>query len=548
MWLTPQYLAGGLPLLLHLFTAYTPPHRCFIEGCDIGTDLQFDTSFLAFSIPSDDSSSTFLRESMGYDECSMYQRLNGSSLVCSKDQFSKEPSSCSKFVYDRSEFPATITTELDLVCDQVQRRHFMGSVMMMGLTLGSLLGGPIGDKIGRKKAMFIGITVAVPCVFLGGFTTNYELYIVLRLLACTTIVFSWISAHNFQIEYFSKSYRRVALTLNNLTSHIIGFTLPLLAYYFRHWSTLHVVVAVTSSLAIPTYFVIPESYRWLATNGRWQEAETILKEMAHTNGKVISEKDAQAIRTALQTISQEAKAAKEVQLTVYDMFGSHFYRKTLILMGLWISGILSYYALALNVDGLAGDIFVNYVVTTLADIPAHLSVFLLVDSLGRRKCMASSFIGLGISCLLMAFVPKQNSTLILLLYLVGKYCASFGISMCWLVTSELYPTNLRSQAVGTCSMVARIFGMTSSFISELAVIWSPLPMLVMGVPSILAGVSSLLLPETTGKALPETLEEAMELDYPMKVMPNLVLDESMSESEEECVGLLDSMEVHESIG
>lgn len=109
---------------------------------------------------------------------------------------------------------------------------------------------------------------------------------------------------------------------------------------------------------------------------------SILQEMAQTNGKMVSEKDAQAIRTALQTISQEAKAAKEVQLTVYDMFGSHFYKKTLILMGCWVSGILSYYALTLNVGDLAGDIFVNYVVTSLADIPAHLSVFFLVDSLG----------------------------------------------------------------------------------------------------------------------------------------------------------------------
>lgn len=64
----------------------------------------------------------------------------------------------------------------------------------------------LGDKIGRKKAMFIGITVAVPCVFLGGFTRNYGLYILLRLVACTTIVFSWISAHNFQVkfQYFLK--------------------------------------------------------------------------------------------------------------------------------------------------------------------------------------------------------------------------------------------------------------------------------------------------------------------------------------------------------
>lgn len=61
MWLTPQYLAGGLPLLLHLFTAYTPPHRCYIEGCDFGTNHPFNSSFLSFSVPTDGSSSTFLR-------------------------------------------------------------------------------------------------------------------------------------------------------------------------------------------------------------------------------------------------------------------------------------------------------------------------------------------------------------------------------------------------------------------------------------------------------------------------------------------------------
>ena len=28
------FVSGGLPLLLHLFTAYTPEHRCFVPGCD----------------------------------------------------------------------------------------------------------------------------------------------------------------------------------------------------------------------------------------------------------------------------------------------------------------------------------------------------------------------------------------------------------------------------------------------------------------------------------------------------------------------------------
>ena len=48
------------------------------------------------------------------------------------------------------------------------------------------------------------------------------------------------------------------------------------------------------------------------------------------------------------------------------------------------------------------------------------------------------------------------------------------------MTVELYPTNLRSQAVGFCSMIARIFGLVVPFVANLALIWKPLPMVVLG--------------------------------------------------------------------
>ena len=69
--------------------------------------------------------------------------------------------------------------------------------------------------------------------------------------------------------------------------------------------------------------------------------------------------------------------------------------------------------------------------------------------------MMLTLIGLGSSCLFMAIIPKNLGGLVLTMYLFGKFCASSVTSICWLYTSELYPTNLRSQAMGTCSMVAR---------------------------------------------------------------------------------------------
>ncbi len=55
----------------------------------------------------------------------------------------------------------------------------------------------------------------------------------------------------------------------------------------------------------------------------------------------------------------------------------------------------------------------------------------------------------------------------------------------------------------------RIFGTTSSYIPELASIWAPLPMLVLGVPTIASACLALTLPETRGRPLPQTLEEAL---------------------------------------
>ena len=97
-------------------------------------------------------------------------------------------------------------------------------------------------------------------------------------------------------------------------------------------------------------------------------------------------------------------------------------------------------------------------------------------------------------------------------WVVGKGTAGAAFVLVWLVTSEIYPTNLRSQALGTFSTLAKIFGLLCPFVSSLASVWSPLPMLVLGVPTMLAGLASaLLLPETKKEDLPQSMREAREI-------------------------------------
>ena len=77
------------------------------------------------------------------------------------------------------------------------------------------------------------------------------------------------------------------------------------------------------------------------------------------------------------------------------------------------------------------------------------------------------------------------------------------MNVVWLYTSELYPTNLRAQALSACSLVARILGMGAPFVAKLSAVTPWLPMLLMGLPAGLAGLVALRLPETKGRSLTE---------------------------------------------
>ena len=86
--------------------------------------------------------------------------------------------------------------------------------------------------------------------------------------------------------------------------------IPINAYIFcllihlnRHWSNMHLWTGLVSCLALPGFFFVPESPRWLASNNKKEEAETIFKQIAKTNGKELGEKDEKVIKDILNEVS-----------------------------------------------------------------------------------------------------------------------------------------------------------------------------------------------------------------------------------------------------
>ena len=69
----------------------------------------------------------------------------------------------------------------------------------------------------------------------------------------------------------------------------------------------------------------------------------------------------------------------------------------------------------------------------------------------------------------------------------------------------------RNNGMGIASVCARVGGMIAPFFLYFDRIWTPLPMLLFGALSVAGGILCLILPETTGKPLPQSVAEMHEV-------------------------------------
>ncbi|KMQ89276.1 solute carrier family 22 member 21-like protein [Lasius niger] len=92
--------------------------------------------------------------------------------------------------------------------------------------------------------------------------------------------------------------------------------------------------------------------------------------------------------------------------------------------------------------------------------------------------------------------------------MAGKLCITAAFTTTYVYTAELFPTTLRNTLLGFCSMTGRIGSMLSPQTPLLAQIMPSLPFILFGSMGIIAGILSLILPETLGTKLPDTIWEA----------------------------------------
>lgn len=277
--------------------------------------------------------------------------------------------------------------------------------------------------------------------------------------------------------------------------------LAFLAYYIRDWRALILVTVLPGAFFVFTFTMVPESPRWLLSEGRVKEAEEIMKDAAIINGVMT----AKPIR-----LVAHSKDKEHPKHQMKDLFKHRGLRVvTLVLMFVWFTCSLVYYGISLNLKNLSGDIYTNFAIAAAMEIPAYISIIFFISWSGRQKSLFIFLIGTAASCWCsMRYTHSTNTFIIGMLAASGKFFITATFAVIYVFSAELFPTVIRNIGMGVVSFTNRMGGVLAPFVVLMGEYDRSLPMLVFVVLAFVAAILSLWLPETNGKALPETVEDS----------------------------------------
>ncbi|XP_055348955.1 beta-alanine transporter-like [Paramacrobiotus metropolitanus] len=497
----PACIPGGMHSFSQLFLVATPAHSCRIPV----NATQQNTSIFIPRLVSSNS------------QCQMYDLdYSNESLLQSFTPSNTTPVTGCKYGwdYDRSVYLSSTVTEWDLVCSHAYLPTLSLSVHTFGSLCGSLLLGYIGDRFGRKTAYYIAITLQLASGVATAFAPNFLVFCVIRFVNGLTTIPVWIFPLIMGLELIGPS-RRAPVGITMSLIYTLGvLSLGGIAYFIRDGVTLQLTVTLSFSFLIFWWWLLPESPRWLMSQGRFEDMVTIVKQVARWNRKQLTEEQINVWRGAYETERKAASldADKVVRYSPLDLFRTPNLRmKTILMIFNSFSNNLVYNGLNFFVPQLGDNEHMSFLWSSIVEVPSYFILYFTLDRFGRKMTIMSTMcIGGMLSLLAAVTVTFVNHTPMMVLVLGAKFCINLSFFIVDLMVSELIPTVVRGEGATLTQTVSAIGLCISPAISYWGQQNQMGPLLLFGVLALAGGAVILRLPETANVKLPDTLQEGEE--------------------------------------
>ena len=347
---------------------------------------------------------------------------------------------------------------------------------LIGEVIGALFFGRLSDKLGRRNLFMVTLGVYLVGSGLTALTPAGPYWFIFlyftRIVAGMGIGGEYAAINSAIDEMIPAKYRgRVDLAVNGTywAGAILGtiVTLFLLNHVAPTWGW-RIAYLVGPVLALVIIFVrrnLPESPRWQIMHGRQEAAEGSIQEI---------EQDVRATKGTLPPVDQ----GRELEIRPTERFGyltllrvlfKRYPSRSVLVAALMITQSFLYNAIFFT-SGLVLEYYFHVSPTNTGyyffafaagNLAGPLLLGHLFDTVGRKVMISSTYILAGILLIVTAFLFKQgmlDATTQTVCWAVVFFFASAGASAGYLTASEVFPLEVRAQAIAVFFAIAQIFG------------------------------------------------------------------------------------------
>ncbi|XP_060810349.1 organic cation transporter protein [Amyelois transitella] len=399
---------------------------------------------------------------------------------------------------------STIINEREWVCERASYAPFSQSMYFAGSLLGVTFFGWLGDTYGRLPA-FIGANIMG---LIGNIATIFTVgrwdFAIARLVAGTANDACYLMMYLIILEFIGSRHR----TWVSSAAGVLGgagplMLTPVLALWLKNWRTVVVATTAPGLLALVTPWIVPESVRWLASNGKVNRAVAILKRFERINKKEIPE-------DVLNEFIISSNNKRMTDESLLALLRSPKLRKcVIVLIVVTIVGGVGIDAVVRMSESIGSDFFVTFAISSFAEVPALALITVTLDRFGRRAVIATTLAIGSVFSFICAFVPRGLTQA--LIAVTVRLFVNMAISGSAQLAPELLPTPVRSSGNSFIHVTAYMATILSPFIVYSSTIWLPMPLVTIGVLSSVGALCSLLLPETKGQPMPQTIMDGERL-------------------------------------
>jgi MFS family permease len=352
----------------------------------------------------------------------------------------------------------------------------IGTVYLVGEVIGALVFGRLSDQLGRRKLFTWTLAVYLVGTGLTAFTAKGSGWIIYlyatRIIAGLGIGGEYSAINSAIDEMMPARYRgRTDVWING--TYWLGAILGTLGSFLllnsmRPNEGWRVAFLLGPALALVILFVrrnLPESPRWLITHGHAQEAEEQMRkieEMAVRDGQRLDPVPEDAaitivperrygyltlLRVAFRRYPQRAILGATLMITQSFLYNAIFFTYALVLTKFYhvTNNAVPVYGLAFAVGNLAGPLLLGH----------------LFDTLGRKKMIAGTYLLSGSMLAASAWLFDAgvlHAAAQTFVWIVVFFFASAGASAGYLTVSEIFPIEIRAEAVAVFFALAQVVG------------------------------------------------------------------------------------------